>query len=49
LTDTSLEISVPINSRHPLDTIIVIEYKEPIIFDVKESAEDDVYGLADGL
>lgn len=49
MTDTSLEISVPISSRHSLDTIIVIEFKEPIIFDCKESVEDDVYGLADGL
>lgn len=49
ITDSSLEISVPISSRHALDTIIVIEYKEPIIFACTESVEDDIYGLADGL
>ncbi len=48
-TKTSLEISVPVASRHQLDTIIVLEFNKPIIFDYGKCVEDDIYGLADGL
>ncbi len=42
-------ITVPISDRHPFDTIIVLKLEEEISWEAVNEAEQDIYGLADGL
>jgi len=48
-TDDTIEIEVPICSRHPFDTIIKLEFEKPIQWEGVKGKENDHYGLADGL
>lgn len=47
--ENSIAISVPIEERDPIDTIVLLEFENAIEWDGIKGIEDDVYGLADGL
>lgn len=44
-----LRIEIPIEDRAPYDSIVRLDYAEPVRWDGVEAKEEDVYGLADGL
>ena len=44
-----LRIEIPIEDRAPYDSIIRLDYAEPVRWDGVSTKEEDVYGLADGL
>ncbi len=47
--DKTIEIEVPLNERHNFDTIIELNFANPIEWDGVAGIEKDYYGLADGL
>lgn len=47
--DGRLHVQVPIPSRDPLDTILCLEFDQPIQWGGVAGQENDVYCLADGL
>ncbi|MBJ6361150.1 alpha-L-fucosidase [Paenibacillus sp. GCM10012307] len=47
--DNKLLITVPEGERHPLDTIIVLQFKDPIKWEGHAVEEQITHGLGDGL
>ncbi len=47
--DDSILVTVPIQDRHPLDTIIKLVLDTPVEWEGVKEIEQDIYGLADGL
>ena len=45
----TFSISVPIPERDSIDTILILTFAEPIVWEGCKGRENDVYGLADGL
>lgn len=45
----TVEISVPAGERHPYDTIVALRFDAPVRWEGVKAAEQDIYGLADGL
>ena len=48
-TDFAIEIYVPVEDRHALDTIVVLNFESQIVWEGVKCIEQDIYGLADGL
>lgn len=48
-TETAIEISVPVEGRDSIDTIIALHFEDPITWEGVTEVEQDAYGLADGL
>lgn len=48
-TETAIEISVPVEGRDSIDTIIALYFADPITWEGVTEVEQDAYGLADGL
>ena len=47
--DGKLQIEVPIAGRDAYDTIVRLDFAEPVQWDGVKAEEEDIYGLADGL
>lgn len=47
--DGKLQIEVPIADRDAYDTIVRLDFAEPVQWDGVKAEEEDIYGLADGL
>jgi alpha-L-fucosidase len=47
--DGTLEISIPIGQRDAFDSIVVLEYNQPIKWEGSKGEEENSHGLADGL
>ena len=47
--DGSLIFEVPIADRDAYDTIVRLDFAEPVQWDGVKAEEEDIYGLADGL
>jgi hypothetical protein len=47
--DGTLEISIPIGQRDAFDSIVVLEFNQPIKWEGSKGEEENSHGLADGL